>query len=236
MKNKTSSKKVPAPFSLRQIAHRLYPLGPILVLVALTACCSIEPGTRIVSNTLAPDCTYDLYVGYSSIRSQPRPRGPPVIVEVAAKFTAMSDGNLATVYLGLTKSTNGPDSGGPASVFLYGDAAGSPDIATQTLLGTVAPTEVFGTTNKSLVSLPATGRVLVVKGRDYWVVLKPAAQAVSGTWNRSLPEVNGSIAWSGDDVTWEKSNDTLPAFRITAWPPPWSKFFRPRESPFRVPE
>jgi hypothetical protein len=136
-------------------------------------------------------------------------------------------------YLGLTKNT--PDSGGPASVFLYGDAAGSPDIATQTLLGTVAPTEVFGTTNKSLVSLPATGRVLVVKGRDYWVVLKPAAQAVDGTWNRSLPEVKGSNAWSEDDVTWETSNDTLPAFRITAWPPPWSKFFRPRESPSRAP-
>jgi hypothetical protein len=96
MKNKTSSKKVPTPFSLRQIAHRLYPLGPILVLVALTACCSIEPGTRIVCNTLAPDCTYDLYVGYPSARI-PREPHPPAIVEAAAKFTAMSDGNLATV-------------------------------------------------------------------------------------------------------------------------------------------
>jgi len=156
----------------------------------------------------------------------------PTICTLVSPFI----GAPATVYLGLTKSTHGFDSGGPASVFLCRDAAGSPDIATQTFLGTVAPTEVFGETNKSLVSLPATGRVLVVKGRDYWVVLKPAAQAVSGVWNRSLPEVKGSIAWSMDDVTWETSNDTLPAFRITAWPPPWSKFFRPRESPFRVPE
>lgn len=129
---KNSSKKVPTPFSLGQIAHRLFPLGPIPVLVALTACCYIEPGTRIVFNTLAPDCNYDRNRAWiiSSERSGPY---SPYIDEIAAKFTAMSSGNLAIVYLGLT--TMKIDYAGAVSVFLYSDAAGWPDNATQTYLG-----------------------------------------------------------------------------------------------------
>jgi hypothetical protein len=242
MKTKTSSKKVPTPFSLRQIAHRLFPLGSIHVLVALTACCNIEPGTRIVSNTLAPDCTYDGHAYYqfggdpSSGGSDPSGPYPPYNEQGAAKFTARSSGNLATVYLGLHKAFDGGD----ASVFLCSDAAGSPNIATQTLLGTVAPTEeVAIENNKSLVSLRVTGRVPVVKGLDYWLVVKPAALVVHDGWNLSLPAVNGSRGWRRESyVTWHTHNDdVLPAFRITAWLPlPWANFFRVRESPSRVPE
>jgi hypothetical protein len=130
MKTKTSSKKVPTLFS-RQSTSRSFPLGSILILVALTSCCTIQPGTELVCNTLASDCTYDPRSAYA---------GPQGGWEDAAKFTAMTSGNLAAVYLGLTKM--GPQGVGPVSVFLYGDAAGSPNNATQTYLGTVAPTRV----------------------------------------------------------------------------------------------
>jgi hypothetical protein len=221
MKTKTSSKKVLTPFFLRQSARRSFLLGPILVLVALTGCCEIRTWPNpIVFNTLAPDCTYEQFGGYFGI--QKPPPAETRYWETAAKFTAMTSGNLATVDLGLTKwGANAPTGlyGGPASVFLYRDAAGSPNIATQTYLGTVAPTGDTYRTNNSLVSLLVAGTVPVVQGLDYWLVLKPAARGVHDCWNLSLPRMAGSSAVSHNDVTWRTFNDEyLPAFRITAKP------------------
>ena len=239
MKTKTSSKKVPTLFS-RQSTSRSFPLGSILILVALTSCCTIQPGTELVCNTLAPDCTYEQIGGYFGIQN--------AAAGTAAKFTAETSGNLATVYLGLTKQSL--DEGGGVNVFLCPDAAGSPkmNIATQTYLGTVASTKQAGTTNNSVVSLVVAGKVPVSQGLDYWLVLKPAAPGTYAVWNLSLgrrrqngwvtdPVYVGSIAVWGYRGPWRTFNDHwLPAFAITAWPRPWANLFRERESPFRVPE
>ena len=130
------------------------------------------------------------------------------------------------------------------SVFLCRDAWGSPS-ATQTYLGTVAPTEWFKKTNKSVVSLVVAGRVPVVQGLDYWLVLKPAvletlpglASNMIDSWNFSLPEVSGLTAYSHDGGAkwWPSPRHVLPAFGITAWPPPWADFFRAQPGGFYHP-
>ena len=226
MKTKTSQ-KVPTPFSLRQSASRSFPLGSILVLVALTSCCLIQPGTELVFTTLAPNCTYYPDNGIDLISGPPTPG----VAEYAAKFTAMTSGNLATVHLGMTHCTQTKLPGGPVGVFLCRDAAGLPNIATQTYLGTVAPTEWFGTTNNTVVRLVVAGKVPVVQGLDYWLVLKPAALEYNcDIWNTSIEMFGSAVdSWDGG-VTWRTFNEprALPAFGITAWPRPWADFFRDR--------
>jgi hypothetical protein len=60
MKTKTSSKKVPTPFSFRQSAGRSFPLAPVLVAAVLMALCPIQTrANTIVFNTLGPGNTYD---------------------------------------------------------------------------------------------------------------------------------------------------------------------------------
>jgi hypothetical protein len=189
----------------------------------------IQPGTEIVFTTLAPDCTYEQHGGYFGIQN--------AWAGTAAKFTAMKSGNLATVYLGLTKSGfQNPEESGPVSVFLYRDAAGSLNIATQTYLGTVAPTKQYDTTNNSVVRLPVAGTVPVSQGLDYWLVLKAAAPGMHAVWNHSLgrqrqngwvtdPVYVGSIAVWDYGGPWKTFNDHwLPAFGITARP--WGESFR----------
>jgi len=86
------------------LATRSFPLGSTVVLIALTSCCIMQPGTAIVFNTLAPDCTYDQN-GFSfpdiSQGYRPPPQRPSTTSK-AAMFTSMTSGNLAKVYLGLT--------------------------------------------------------------------------------------------------------------------------------------
>jgi hypothetical protein len=161
--------------------------------------------------------------------------------ETAAKFTAMTSGNLATVHLGLTNHSGlNRKSGGAVNVFLCRDAWGRPS-ATQTYLGTVAPTAWWGDkSNNSVVSLRVAGRAQVFQGLDYWLVLKPVALEtllvpdmhlyMADIWNKSLPAVSGSTLYSPDGgVTWltiTESDDRLPAFGITAWPRPVAESFR----------
>ncbi len=202
------------PLSLRQSAGRSFPLVPILVAAVLMALCPIQTrANTIVFDTLGPGDTYEQLSGYVIIRTSPP---GAVFNDFAAQFTAMTSVNLAThlkIDLGLTfQSLTTP---GQMNVFLYGDAAGSPDDAMQTLLGTVTPTEAFGTTNNSLLSLVVSG-VPLVQGTNYWLVLKPDVGHTR--WNASLPAVTGSIAQRrNNDVTWFTFNDRqLPAFRISA--------------------
>lgn len=143
------------------LARRSFPLGSIFILIALTSCCMMQPGTAIVFTTLAPDCTYDANVASFPDISQgsgPQPQHPSTTSKMAM-FTSMTSGNLAKVYLGLTNADTPYNRQlGPLSVdvFLCDDAPyhmplptggygdwvhGGPDIATQTYLGRVAPTK-----------------------------------------------------------------------------------------------
>jgi hypothetical protein len=120
---------------------------------------------------------------------------------------------LATVDLGLLFQPG--TTPGHVNVFLYGDAAGSPDNADQTLLGSTTATTFPG-----LASFTVSGNVSVTMGSVYWLVLKPADVNQHTAWMNSLPQVTGGKDFSRDDVTWEFfPNNILEAFRITAQGP-----------------
>src|SRR5262245_41018070 len=129
MKTKASSKRVLTLFSLPQSASQSFPLGSVLVLIALTSCCMMQPGTAIVCTTLAPDCTYDANersLPDITQKSGPQPQHPGTTSK-AAMFTSMNSGNLAKVYLGLTNAdTTDNRQLGPLSVdvFLMDDTSG----------------------------------------------------------------------------------------------------------------
>jgi hypothetical protein len=165
-----------------------------------------------VFDTLGPGNTYNQTSGLQIIGSSAGLR------EAAAEFAPMTDVNGAwKIDLGLTKIPM--TSGGSVDVFLYGNAAGSPDNTDQTLLGSVTPTQFFGTTNNSLVSL-TVGGVPLVQGKNYWLVLKPAAADTHDIWNDSVTSTFCCFAASADDSHWAVSSpgSFTEAFRITTVP------------------
>jgi hypothetical protein len=160
----------------------------------------------IVSDTFGPGNTYQqnsaYNVGYGF-------QGPAI--EVAALFQAEATGTLSTVDLGLTFDAFC----GPVNVFLYGDSSLSPNNGNQTLLGSVAPTTQFGTTNNSVVSFNVLGNVNVTMGTKYWLVLKAVNPNDQDKWNYSL-SADGGVATSTNDSTWAVAFESqLPAFRLT---------------------
>jgi hypothetical protein len=166
---------------------------------------------QIIFDTFGPGDTYNQSAGFAVA-------GPASSAnntfESAAQFVAAVSGAIQQIDFGLTMS-----GGGPVNVFLYGDAAGAPDNLTQILLGSVTPTEAFGSTNHSIVSLIPAGEVDVIQGTTYWLVLKPGNDTVRDTWNRSLGS-SGVQDVSLDDMSWIQANTTLAAFEITAVPEP----------------
>src|SRR5207248_920679 len=166
--------------------------APVGIAVLLIAFCPVQAqATTIVFNTLGPGDTYLSTSGFAVVGVG----ALGVLEEVAAQFTAMTSGNLATVDLGLTFASG--HTPGAVNVFLYADSAGSPNNAIQTFLGSGTPTAKFGTTNNSLVSFTVAGTVPVVTGTNYWLVLKPANvnERVAVNWMQSLATA-GSIKGS----------------------------------------
>ena len=185
--------------------------APVGIAVLLIAFCPVQAqATTIVFNTLGPGDTYLSTSGFAVVGVG----ALGVLEEVAAQFTAMTSGNLATVDLGLTFFSG--HTPGAVNVFLYADSAGSPNNAIQTFLGSGTPTAKFGTTNNSLVSFTVAGTVPVVMGTDYWLVLKPANTDVADLWNQSIT-AGSMVKLSNDDSRWfDEGTPILPAFRITA--------------------
>ena len=179
----------------------------ILVVLSVSVFAYTAKANTIVFNTLGPGDTYDQNLAYSVVAS------PGVLIEIAAQFTALASGNLASVDLGLT---HGATQGGPVNAYLYGNATGSPDNANQTLLGSGTPNGSFGATNNSLVSITVAGSVPVTMGTTYWLVLKPGPTTTGDGWNYSSPGVAGRVDDSTDNSTWSLTGTTLPAFRLTA--------------------
>ena len=182
-------------------------IGIVAVLISF---CPAQMRGDIVFNTLGPGDTYNQSAG-TFVGFQTQSGGP--FFEIAAQFTAQTSGNLATVDLGLTFVSG--TTPGSVSAFLYGDAAGSPDNADQTLLGSGTPTGAFTTTNNSLLSLTVSG-VPVTMGSVYWLVVKPVNPLSQHTiWNASSPAVTGLKQFTTNDSTWQPaSNNVLPAFRL----------------------
>lgn len=211
MKAKTSSKKVPNPISLRQRTGQSFPLAPALVAALLVAFCPAQVlADMIVFDTLGPGNTYNQTSGFQVLGSSVGLR------EAAAEFATIASVNGAwKIELGLTKIQN--TSGGPVNVFLYGNAAGVPDNTDQTFLGTVTPTQFFGTTNNSLVSLTVMG-VPLIQGLNQWIVLKPGAADTHDIWNDSATSTFCCSGASADDVNWviNSPGSFTQAFRITA--------------------
>lgn len=162
-----------------------------------------------VFNTLGPGNTYQQNAGYTVA-------GPASSIgntfEPAAQFTALAGGDLSEIDLGLTTRD-----GGSVDVYLYGDAGGSPDNLSQILLGTVTPTQAFGTTNNTITPLFLLNGPSVTAGTAYWLVLKPASDLTRDVWNQSLGFA-GMQDISTDDSTWLQANSTLAAFEITSVP------------------
>lgn len=91
------------------------------------------------------------------------------------------------------------------------------------------------------MSLVVAGKVPVVEGQNYWLILQPVPlgplavlpkrYTVRDCWNCSLPAVRGmtrySYGWYNGYNWWTiaANHPTLPAFGITAWPRPWADFF-----------
>ncbi len=175
------------------------------LLASSTAWCA---GTTVF-DTLGPTNIYSQNSGYTV-------SGPSSSIgttfESAAEFVAQAGGALSGVDLGLTIRD-----GGPVNVYLAGDASGSPDNLSQILLGTVTPTQTFGTTNNTITTLFLLNDPSVTAGTTYWLVLKPGTDVTRDVWNQSLG-ISGVQDVSSDDSSWLQANTTLAAFRITAVP------------------
>ncbi len=182
---------------------------PIKILLALSLLSATGRANTVILDTFGPLNTYNQDAGFAVTRT-------PSLFEEAARFTAAGSGQLATIDLGLTWE-NTP---GPVQVFLYGDAAGTPNIFSQTLLGSVTPTGQFGTTDDSVVTLTVPIGVSLTAGTAYWLVLKPGDDMGQSLWNESLSSP-GAVNFSEDDFAWEPiPNNTdlpvlLPALRLT---------------------
>ncbi len=186
-------------------------LGPIGIAALVIAFCPAQTrANTIVFDTLGPGNTYNQTSGFQVLGSSVGLR------EAAAEFATIASVNGAwKIELGLTKIPN--TSGGPVDVFLYGNAAGVPDNTDQTFLGTVTPTQFFGTTNNSLVSLTVMG-VPLIQALNQWIVLKPGAADTHDIWNDSATSTFCCSGVSADDVHWviNSPGSFTQAFRITA--------------------
>ena len=182
----------------------------ILLILSTAALALTARGNTIVFDDLGPGGTYNGSSGYGVGQFGDNPS--PLI---GARFTAGASGTLATIDLGLTRSSFA----GIVGVFLYGDAGGSPDNASQTFLGSAVPAGDFGTTNNSLASFTVAGNVLVTADSVYWLVLKPFSAHGGGVWNESLTTFGAVGVGNGSPpFGWTVSPDShLPAFRITAF-------------------
>jgi hypothetical protein len=182
---------------------------PLLVAALAVFWPSQVRADQIVFDTLAPGGTYSSSRGYDVADFGPRFFSLP-----AAGFTAMASGILTAVDFGLTAdslNTHG------VNVFFYQDAGDSPDNATRTLLGTVMPTAIFGTTNDTLLTLNLTEPVRVHVGDDYWLALEPTRRREEFFWNISSLDKFGAVAGRRPDGSWASNPPLLlPAFRITA--------------------
>ena len=184
---------------------RLFLLGGLAVTFV-----AVSQGAVVV-DTLGPGNTYAQSSGFAV-------SGPSSSLgntfESASEFVAAAGGTLTQIDLGLTLVD-----GGSVNVYLYGDAGGSPDNLSQILLGNVTPTQVFGTTNNSIVSFVPAGNVSVNLGTTYWLVLKPGTDSTRDDWNQSLTATGVQMVAQGDG-NWIQSNTILSAYRIIAVPEP----------------
>jgi hypothetical protein len=184
-------------------------LAPTLIFVVLMVLSPANaPADTIVFDTFGPGNTYDANDVFNIVA----PMYLGGLQEQAIQFTAGASGPLASLDLGLTHQATGP---APINAYLYGDAAGSPDNANQTFLGSGTPTE-YWFTNTSIVSIAIVGNVSVTAGSLYWLVLKPGAADTFDTWNFSSPQIMGNAYASNNDSAWYGGLGVLPAFRITA--------------------
>lgn len=190
----------------------------LAVAIAIASSASASAQTVEVFSTLGPGNAYDQNSGYT-VGNVP----PSLFFESAAQFTAQAGGILSEVDLGLTTQSNTSNVFPSVNVYLANDASGEPDNLSEILLGTVTPTQFFGSTNNSLVSLSSLSSldISVAAGMTYWLVLKPAgSSSVSDVWNRSAPAISGAQDFSKDDTNWNNSDSTLAAFQIIAVPEP----------------
>ena len=159
----------------------------------------------IAFNTFGPGDTYRANQGYNIAGASSQDG----YESTAAQFTSAASGFLSQVDLGITNFTGG----GLFNVFLYGDAGGMPNNASQVLIGSGTPSASFGV-NNSVVSVSPITSVSLNLGSTYWLVVKPGGTNVLDVWNLSLPSVPGSVDNSLDDSTWFANNLGLPAFRL----------------------
>ena len=169
-------------------------------------------GTSVVFDTFGPGDTYNR--GDTGDGFIVGDIGGPITYGQGAQFTAGTTGDLETVYLGLTYFAG--FSPLAVNVYLYGDVGNLPDTTNQIFLGTGSPTDVYATTNNSVVSFAVAGTVPVTMGTTYWLVLKPGAANEGDVWNAAFPIVPGIQAESINDSNWFAHYPYLPAFRLTA--------------------
>lgn len=177
-------------------------------------------GTTAHANTIAFD-TFGPMNSYNSSSGYAVSQNPTFLE--AARFTPTASGNITLIELGITWSVTTPDRLPPlllpVQVFLYADAVGTPDVLSQTLLGTATPTMQFDTTGNSVIGFMPDSAVAILSGTPYWLVLKPDGPSdASGqtNWNESLGSA-GPIWFSEGNDVWEPipQATNLPAFRLT---------------------
>lgn len=174
--------------------------------IAVAASFAVSPIARantIAFDTFGPGNTYNPGLGYAV--------GSSSNFANAVQFTSLASGNLIAVDLGLTFLEPGP-----VNVFLYGDAAGVLNTASQTFLGSATPTASFASTNNSVVSLSVGGAVPLTLGTTYWLALQPGNGTVSDVWNASTTTIANRDFSTDGGATWNTTApDFAAAFRLT---------------------
>jgi hypothetical protein len=104
MKTKTSSKKVPTPFSLRQSVSRPFPLAPTLVAAALIACCPLQTRADTIALSVTGSVVFfhsgaDRTEGWAFVLSS------PVLVTQLGLFDNNNDGLADSHVVNIWTST-----------------------------------------------------------------------------------------------------------------------------------
>ena len=179
--------------------------------VALTA-----QADTIVFGSVGPSGTYQQFGSYGVENGIPGT--PPQ--EIGARFVSPMNGSISQVELGLTYADNINGIAlppGTVNVFLYTDSNGSPNNASQVLVGSVSPTTVTGGPPGNLLSTAVSPSFPVSAGISYWLVLKPAAPQMWAEWRFADPNQSTALSVSRDDAAWTISEPAnFPAFRFTA--------------------
>lgn len=168
----------------------------------------------VLFTTLGPGGTYNSSFGIG-VNGQ-NASGPQY---VANAFQPLFDGNLLSISLGITNYDIADGGSGAIVLHLYANdmTTNTPITGVDLATGMLTATAATGSTNSALTTFTYSGPILTLShSLSYWLVLAPANDNTTVSWQQSSPAVAGRVGTSSNGTSYDISNGTLEAFQIDA--------------------